>query len=105
MAYAHRSNPNDSSRGRSTIADFRFEKKARQRPAPSEHTNAESFYYLKQMNARTPMVVTLTDGEVIHGWIEWYDRECLKVNRRDGPNLLIPKHSIKYLHKADEARG
>ncbi|HJQ36565.1 MAG TPA: hypothetical protein VKB93_05460 [Thermoanaerobaculia bacterium] len=70
--------------------------------SPPESTNAENFYYLKQMNSKTPMVVVLTDGEEIRGWIEWYDRNCLKVNREGAPNLLIQKHCIKYLFKADE---
>ena len=51
------------------------------------------------------MVVVLNDGEQIHGWIEWYDKHCLKVNRERGPNLLIPKASIKYLYKESEADG
>ena len=70
--------------------------------APPESTNAESFYYVKQMNSKTPMVIVMTDGEEIHGWIEWYDRNCLKVNREGAPNLLIQKHCIKYLFKAEE---
>ncbi len=70
------------------------------KPAPSEQTHAETFYYLKQMQARTPMVVVLEDGEVLHGVIEWYDRNCLKINRDDGPNLLVYKPSIKYMYKA-----
>ena len=70
--------------------------------APPEVTNAESFYYVKQMNARTPMVIVMTDGEEIRGWIEWYDRNCLKVNREGAPNLLINKHCIKYLFKQEE---
>lgn len=72
------------------------------RPAPPEMTNAENFYYLKQMEAKTPMVLVMTDGEEIRGWIEWYDRSCLKVNREDAPNLLIQKRCIKYLFKEDE---
>ena len=72
------------------------------RPAPPEATNAENFYYLKQMNARTPMVIVMTDGEEIRGWIEWYDRNCLKVNREGAPNLLIQKRCIKYLFKQEE---
>ena len=72
------------------------------KPAPTENTNAESFYYLKQMNAKTPMVIVMTDGEEIRGWIEWYDRTCLKVNREGAPNLLIQKHCIKYVFKQDE---
>jgi sRNA-binding regulator protein Hfq len=70
--------------------------------APPEATHAENFYYLKQMNSKTPMVVVLTDGEEIRGWIEWYDRSCLKVNREGAPNLLIQKHCIKYVFKQEE---
>jgi host factor-I protein len=68
--------------------------------APPEQTNAENFYYLKQMQAKTPMVIVLDDGEELHGVIEWYDKGCLKVNRDEGPNLLIYKSSIKYMYKA-----
>jgi sRNA-binding regulator protein Hfq len=70
--------------------------------APPDVTNAENFYYLKQMSAKTPMVIIMTDGEEIRGCIEWYDRNCLKVNRDNAPNLLIQKHCIKYLFKEDE---
>ena len=89
---------------RSSLPEIkRFPKQARAgRPAPPESTSAENFYYLKQMNARTPMVIVMTDGEVIRGWIEWYDRESIKVNREAAPNLMIRKHCIKYLYKADE---
>ena len=66
---------------------------------PPEQTNAESYYYLKQMAAKTPMVLVLNDGEEIRGWIEWYDKYCLKVNRDGRPNLVVPKASIKYLFK------
>ena len=67
---------------------------------PPEQTSAEQFYYSKQMQAKTQMVVVLTDGEQIEGVIEWYDRDCLKLNRDPGPNLLVYKHCIKYLYKA-----
>ena len=76
----------------------------RRKAAPPEQTSAEAFYYVKQLNNRTPMVVVLDDGEELRGHIEWYDRACIKLNREDGPNLVIYKHSIKYLLKADELR-
>ena len=72
------------------------------KPAPPDSTGAENFYYLKQMNSRTPMIIMMTDGEEIRGWIEWYDRTCLKVNREGAPNLMIQKHCIKYMFKQDE---
>jgi len=74
----------------------------RHRPMPPEHTSAEAFYYLKQMNNRTAMAVVLDDGEELRGHIEWYDRNCIKVNREGAPNVLVFKHCIKYLFKQEE---
>ncbi len=75
---------------------------ARKKPAPPEQTHAENFYYVKQMQSRTPMTVVLTDGEVLNGTVEWYDRDCIKLTRYGSPNLMIYKHSIKYVFKATE---
>ncbi len=72
---------------------------AQKKAVPPEQTNAENFYYVKQMQSKTPMVIVLKDGELLHGIIEWYDRTCIKVNREEGPNLLIYKQNIKYLYK------
>ncbi len=77
----------------------------RRKPAPPEQTNAENFYYIKQMQARTPMVVVLDTGEAIHGVIEWYDKSCVKVHRANEPNLLIMKSSIRYMYKENESRN
>jgi len=74
----------------------------RRRQVPPENTSAEAFYYVKQMNARTPMVVVLDNGDELRGHIEWYDRNCLKVNRDGAPNLLVYKHAIKYMFKQEE---
>lgn len=76
----------------------------RRKQAPAEQTNAESFYYLKQMQNRTAMVVVLTDGTELKGWIEWYDKTCIKLNRVDAPNLLLFKQSIKFMFKEEELR-
>jgi len=76
---------------------------AGRKAAPPEQTNAENFYYQKQMQSRTPMVIVLRDGEEVHGVIEWYDKTCIKVIREDGgPNLLIYKPAIKYMFKEEE---
>ncbi len=69
---------------------------------PPEQTNAENFYYQKQMQARTPMVIVLRDGEQIRGVIEWYDKSCLKINCNGAPNLMIYKPAIKYMYKEGE---
>lgn len=79
-------------------------RKSRPRQTPPEQTSAETFYYLKQINSRTPVVIVMVDGEKIVGRIEWYDRAALKVNRDDAPNLVVQKQYIKYVYKAEEER-
>jgi len=77
----------------------------RKKPAPPDQTNAENFYYLKQMQSRTPVVVVLDEGERIHGVIEWYDKLCIKVHRADEPNLLIMKNCIRYIYKDGDGKN
>lgn len=72
--------------------------------APPEQTNAENYYFIKQMQNKTAMVVVLDDGAELRGWIEWYDKDCIKLNRTDGPNLLIYKHCIRFMFKEEELR-
>lgn len=74
----------------------------RKRQPPPAETHAEIYYYKKQIDAHTPMVLVLQDGEEIEGTIEWYDRGALKINRRGAPNLLVLKRNIKYIFKAEE---
>lgn len=75
------------------------------KPIPPEQTNAESFYYLKQMTNRTRMVIVLKDGEELRGTIEWYDKAALKVHRVDEPNVLLLKDNVKYMYKENEGGG
>jgi host factor-I protein len=70
---------------------------------PSEQTHAENYYYQKQIQGKTPVVVVMKDGEEVQGVIEWYDRNCIKVSRGSTSPLLIYKPSIRYIYKAGEA--
>ena len=82
--------------------DFNGRPGGGRKAAPPEQTNAENFYYQKQMQSKTPMVIVLRDGEEIHGAIEWYDKSCIKVNRNSQANLLVYKPAIKYMYKEGE---
>jgi len=95
----------DQSNGKDASARGSAPSVVRRRPSPVESTNAEAFYYLKQMNTQTPMIVVLDNGEQLQGHIEWYDRGCLKVHRPEGPNLLVFKHCIRYVYKAEDEQG
>jgi RNA chaperone Hfq len=77
-------------------------KPPRRRPSLNDQTNAENFYYQKQIQNKTPMVVVLMDGEAVKGVIDWYDKNSIKVSRQAEPSLLVPKHYIKYMYKENE---
>jgi RNA chaperone Hfq len=66
----------------------------------SESSHAEEFYFQKQVQAQTRMIVVLENGEQIEGCIEWYDRNSIKV--RGSSRMLIYKSAIKYIYKAGE---
>jgi sRNA-binding regulator protein Hfq len=51
------------------------------------------------MQARTAVVVVMSDGEILQGIVEWYDRDCIKLTRTGSPNLLIYKQFVKYIYK------
>lgn len=68
--------------------------------ANHESSHAEAFYFQKQVQSQTRMVIVLEDGEHIEGCIEWYDRNAIKV--RGATRMLIYKSRIKYIYKAGE---
>jgi host factor-I protein len=86
----------------SELKEQRTARQTRRKAPPADQTNAENFYYAKQMQNRTPMVLVLRDGEQIHGSIEWYDKYSIKVHRGSQPSLLVLKHNIKYMYKVEE---
>ena len=82
------------------VAPFRL---SAQEPPPEPSQRSSEFFYLqKQIQAQTPMVLVLEDGEVVEGCIEWYDRNVLKV--RGSAKTLVYKSAIKYMYKRDEPR-
>ena len=71
-------------------------KKTSKAPPPEE--TFEEVAYLKALGEKQRMVaVKLMDGEVVRGWIEYYDKNMVRVTREDGPNLFIFKHEIVYI--------
>lgn len=69
---------------------------------PNEHTNAENFYYAKQIQQKTPMVVLLKGGEEIRGQIEWYDKYAIRVARPEEPAVMIYKAGIRMMYKDEK---
>lgn len=93
---------------RPSLTDYkeqRSKESAKKKQHPSYDTHAENYYYLKQMNKKTPMAIVLTEGETVEGYIEWYDKNCIKLNRDKKPNLLLFKRAIKYMYKLEDKKA
>jgi host factor-I protein len=68
---------------------------------PPDSTNEEAAYLSRLTEKQRPVAVKLVSGETVRGWIEYYDRNMLRLTREGQPNLFIFKHQIAYL--AEEA--
>src|SRR2546423_7575366 len=69
------------------------------RQAAPETTFREAEYIDRLSKNRTPVVVKLIDGEEVRGWIEYYDKDIIRVTRDTQPNLFIYKNRVKYLYE------
>src|SRR2546428_2915281 len=69
------------------------------RQAAPETTFREAEYIDRLSKTRTPVVVKLIDGEEVRGWIEYYDKDIIRITRDTQPNLFIYKSRVKYLYE------
>lgn len=77
---------------------FRSADSTLRKPAhPPEDTHQEAAYLKSLGEKQKPVRVKLMDGEVIRGWIEYYDRRMIRLTRDGAPNLFIYKHDIAYI--------
>jgi len=69
--------------------------------APPPTDTLQEAAYLKVLGEKqVPVEVKLRDGEVVHGWIEYYDQNMIRLTREGQPNLFIFKHDIRYIAEA-----
>lgn len=67
------------------------------KPAPQDETSQEVTYLKALGESKQPVQIKLQHGEVVHGWIEYYDRNMVRLTRDAQPNLFIFKHDIVYI--------
>ena len=67
------------------------------RTPPPEETFEEAAYLKSLGEKQKPVQVKLLDGEVVRGWVEYYDKSMIRLTREDAPNLFIFKHEIMYI--------
>ncbi len=64
---------------------------------PPEDTFEESAYLKSLGEKQRPVSVKLLGGDVVRGWIEYYDRNMIRLTREGAPNLFIFKHEIMWI--------
>jgi len=67
------------------------------RNSPPDDTHQEAAYLKMLGEKQQPVCIKLTDGDVVRGWIEYYDRRMVRLTREGKPNLFIFKHEIAYI--------
>jgi host factor-I protein len=69
----------------------------RSRTPPPEETYEEASFLKALGEKQKPVSVKLMDGEIVRGWIEYYDKKMVRLTREGAPNLFIFKHEIMYI--------
>jgi len=64
---------------------------------PPEDTHEEAAYLKMLGEKQKPVKIKLVDGEIVKGWIEYYDKGMVRLTREGAPNLFIYKHDIRYI--------
>ena len=64
---------------------------------PTGDTGQEALYLKSLSERQVPVQVKLRDGEVVSGWIEYFDDMMLRLTREGKPNLFIYKTQIRTI--------
>jgi host factor-I protein len=69
----------------------------RGRTPPPEDTMEEAAFLKGLAEKQKPVSMKLMDGQILNGWIEYYDKNMVRLTREGAPNLFIYKHEIMYI--------
>jgi host factor-I protein len=67
------------------------------RTPPPEETSEEAAFLKALGEKQKPVSIKLMDGQIMRGWIEYYDKNMVRLTREGAPNLFIYKHEIVYI--------
>jgi len=74
-----------------------FSDPQKKKSPPPESTSEEAAYLKRLAEKQSVVTLKLVNGETLRGFIEYYDRNMLRLTRQGKPNLFIFKHQIAYL--------
>ena len=72
------------------------------RTPPPERTGLESVFLESRKRSGLPLVFSLTSGQTIHGVVEDFDRDLIRIRLPDGPGLMLRKTDIRYLYEGEQ---
>jgi host factor-I protein len=75
--------------------------KKRHKGPPTGETGQEALYLKSLSDRQVQVSVKLRDGEVVTGWIEYFDDMMLRLTREGKPNLFIYKSQIRTITESE----
>jgi host factor-I protein len=69
----------------------------RRKGAPLTETGQEALYLKSLSDRQVNVSIKLRDGEVVSGWIEYFDDMMVRLTRDGKPNLFIYKSQIRTI--------
>ena len=78
-----------------------YQRASRPAQAPDyEGTGEEAIYLRSLVDSGTMVVVVMTSGEQLRGYVRYYDSDCFSLGPVDGgPKLFLRKTSVRYLYE------
>jgi len=70
--------------------------------APSADTGQEALYLKSLSERQIPVSIKLRDGEIVKGWIEYFDDMMVRLTREGKPNLFIYKSQIRTIAETSD---
>jgi host factor-I protein len=77
--------------------------KKRHKGPPTGETGQEALYLKSLSDRQVPVAIKLRDGEVVTGWIEYFDDMMVRLTREGKPNLFIYKAQIRTITEGGTA--
>ncbi|MFN0084427.1 MAG: hypothetical protein ACKVX9_03475 [Blastocatellia bacterium] len=68
-----------------------------------ESTGMEAYYLKELIEAETPVVIVMNNGEEIRGHVRYYDKDVFSLGPIDGsPKIFLRKESIRYMYEVED---
>lgn len=79
-------------------------RRSKKAPPPGE-TGQEALYLRFLSEKQVHVAIKLSDGEIVSGWIEYFDESMIRLTREGKPNLFIYKQQIRTIREYSRGVG